>query len=153
MNPQSTSKRLPLTGAQRGYYGAFLLSMLICWSPWKSLAYLAPIIAVTYFLWEARSHVASRRAVCWIVGWLMVIAAYNFLSRSFEMTPALLTILTYGTIGALFVIPTEDVGSGELLSRMLRLVALVVAIEAAVGIAQGVAGALQQGSFEIANGT
>lgn len=126
--------------------------MVICWSPWKALAYLAPVLAVIWFIWAAHSQIARRRALYLVIGWLIVIAVYGLLSSRFDLTSALLAILTYGTIGALFVIPTEQVASRELLRRMLRLVAIVIAIEATVGIAQGVTGALKQGNFDIANG-
>lgn len=145
-------KHPALTRAQRAYYGAFVLSMMICWSPWKALAYLAPILAVIWFVWTAHNRVARRRAVYWVVGWLGIIAIYRLLATGFDLAPAVLAILTYGTIGALFVIPTEELASGKLLRRMLRLVAVVIAIEAALGIAQGVAGAVEQGGFDIANG-
>ncbi|MGH9732008.1 MAG: hypothetical protein ACRD4A_09925, partial [Candidatus Acidiferrales bacterium] len=151
-NDPGRARQRALTSAQRAYYGAFVISIVICWSPWKALAYVAPVLAVTWFLWVAHSRVARRRALCWVVGWLVVIAVYGLLSTGFDLAPAVLTILTYGTIGALFVIPTEELASGELLRRMLCLVAIVVAIEATVGIAQAVAGAVQQGNFDIANG-
>ena len=144
--------RAPLTNTQRAYYGAFVLSMVICWSPWKATAYFAPILAVIWFIWSAKSRIARSRALKWIAGWTALIVAYWALSRSFDVAPALLAIITYGTIGALYVIPSEGLGSPELVGRMLRLVALVVMIEATIGIAQALAGAMQGGGFDLSNG-
>lgn len=149
---QGRATQPALTNTQRAYYGAFALSVVICWSPWKALAYLAPVLAVIWFVWATHSRVARRRALIWAVGWVVVIVIHRVMSAGFDLAPAILSILTYGTLFAVFVIPTEGLASGKLLGRMLRLVAIVVLIEATVGIAQGVAGALRQGNFDLANG-
>lgn len=146
------AKRLVMTSTERAYYKAFLLSMIICWSPWKPLAYFAPILAVLWFIWAAPSRTAYRRALWWVCGWLLLIAAYWVLSRRFDVVPALLAIVTYGTFGALFAIPNKGIDSTRLLRRMLRLVALFLVIEATVGIAQAVVGAVREGTFDWNNG-
>lgn len=143
---------MPLTNTQRAYYGAFALSMAICWSPWKALAYFAPVFAVGWFILKSHSPIAKRRARLWVVAWVVVIVLYGLFSRRFDATPAFLAILTYGAVGAVFIIPSEGIGGSKLLARMLRLVAVVVVIEAAFGIVQAMVGAMLGGSFDLANG-
>ena len=141
-----------MTNTQRAYYGAFFLAVLICWSPFKALAYFAPLLAVIWFICRAQSRVARSRALVWVAGWLALIFAYRTFNRGFDIAPALIAIMTYGTIGALYVIPSDGLGDKKLLSRMLRLVAIVVVIEAAFGITQALAGAVKGEGFDVANG-
>lgn len=126
--------------------------MIMCLSPWKSLAYFAPVLVVLWFIWIARSGLARRKAKRWLLGWLVVIGLYWVLRSKFDVTPAILAILTYGTFGALYVIPNNGLGSTRLLGRVFRLVAFVVVVEAALGIAQAGASALQTGTFDLSNG-
>lgn len=126
--------------------------MLLCWSPSKALAYFAPILAILWYMWVAHSRGARRRGLWWIVGWITLIGAYWALSRRFDVTPAVLAVLTYGTFAALYVIPNRGLGSTRLLGRMLRLVALVMVIEATFGILQAAAGAARTGTFDWSNG-
>lgn len=145
-------KQPSLTAAQDGYYGAFLLSMVICWSPLKALAYFAPVLAIVWFLWRAECPTARRRAMQWTAGWTILIFIYWVFSRRFDLTPAVIAIITYGTIGAIYIIPCEAIRSPRLLVKMLSLVAIATTIEATVGIVQAVVGALETGSFDLANG-
>lgn len=141
-----------LTGTQRAYYGAFALSVVLCWSPWKALAYFAPVLAVLWFIWVSCSRVARRRALWWSFGWLGLVSVYWAFRRGFDLAPALLAFLTYGTLGVLCVIPTKGLGGGRLLGRMVRLVVWVMVLEAVFGIGQAVINAVQRGTFDWSNG-
>lgn len=138
--------------SQRVYYGAFLLSVFICWAPSKPLAYLAPPLALAWYIYASRSRLARRRCVFWLSGWTAFILLHAFFSRGFDLPAAFLAVLTYATFAVLFVIPNREIASRTLLARMLRVVAAVLVIESAWGIFQATYGAVRTGGFDLSNG-
>jgi hypothetical protein len=136
----------------KAYLVAFILSLLLVWSPSNALAYLAPILAIIIFVFISRSDTTIRNLIIWFLVWGVIISFYILLSSDFVVHSALLSVLTYSSFLVVVAIPKRFIASLDLLDRMLKWARLIVVIEALVGITQGLYGFTRTGSFDIANG-
>ena len=136
----------------KAYLAAFILSLLLVWSPSNALAYLAPLGAVFVFIFMTKSGTVIRNALVWFLVWGIVICGYMLFTRDFLVHSALLSLMTYSSFLVVFAIPGRFVGSLDLLERMVASSRWVVVLEAVVGITQGIYGFTRTGSFDLANG-
>lgn len=136
----------------KAYLAAFILSLLLVWSPSNALAYLAPIFAIVVFIAITKSGVVIRNVVVWFLVWGIILSFYTLLTPDFVIHSALLSVLTYSSFLVVVVIPGRFVASLDLLDRMLTWARWIVIIEALVGITQGIYGFTRTGSFDVANG-
>lgn len=142
----------PLNLFQRNYLRAFIVSALICWSPFKALAYATPFLAILWLLVTTRDSQVLRRLVFWLCAWLSIIALHFGLETDFVLHSSFLSFLTYGTFAFLWIVPNEPLRHGLLYARMLRTCYWLVLIEAFWGIVQAGYGYLQEGTFDLGSG-
>jgi hypothetical protein len=134
------------------YYGAFLITVVICLSPFKILGYVAPFVSVGWLFFMARSRQVRHRTL-WIVAlFLAVITFYVLVNSKFIVIGGLLAGITYGTFFFLGVVPVGRMGGKQLLNRITNLVAWILLVEGAVGILQAVVAAFETESFDLGNG-
>lgn len=55
---------------QSAYFNAFVLAMIVCWSPFKALAYMVPFVVVFWIASAAGGCKIRRRPVQWFAAWL-----------------------------------------------------------------------------------
>jgi hypothetical protein len=139
-------------GIRESYYEAFVLALVMCLSPFKALAYAAPFLAGSWFLYRSRSLSGRRRARRVLASALGLVVTYWLFRAHYSMAAGLLAIVTYGTFFLLVIIPTESLASKDLLDRMTGLVGKVLIVEAIVGIAQALVSASRSGGFDLSNG-
>lgn len=146
---------LPLPAQQtldRAYYRAFVVACLICWSPFKALAYVAPFLVCAIICFQGHRPAVARRLTLWLVAGLAIILFYDWITPDFVLTSGLLTLLTYGTFAFLIALSGEQLRHPALLERMLAFVRVLVMIEAGIGILQAAYGTAITGGFDLANG-
>lgn len=136
----------------KAYFWSFVCALILCWSPFNLLAYLAPFIAAGIFILLSGSHAALRNVVLWFLAWGIIIAVYFLLTPGFVLHSALLSILTYGSFLLVVAVPSRFIASLGLLERMLVWARWMVILQALVGIVQAAYGFSLTGSFDAANG-
>ena len=136
----------------KAYLAAFILSLILVWSPSNALAYVAPILAIGVFIFITKSGTTIRNVIIWFLVWGIIITAYILMTPDFVIHSALLSILTYSSFLMVLVIPRRLVASLDLLDRMLTLARWMVILQALVGITQGLYGFSQSSTFSGANG-
>lgn len=146
---------MPAAGNRRtipSYYSVFLLAILICLSPIKPLAYVAPFLAVCWLLCTSGNRVVRARAGLAVLLVAGLMSAYYLLFPQYIFLGGFLAGITYGTFLFLSVVPAKYLADAKLLERMTGLVTKVLLVEASFGILQGLVEAYRSGSFDIANG-
>ena len=141
-----------LTREQKAFYQVFVGSVLLCWSPLKAVAYLAPFLALAWFVLATHDRLFKRRALLWGLVWLLLIGLHALFETTFLLPSALLSIVTYSSSAFLLVVPNRGLSSPVLYKRILHVVSLIVLIEAALGISQASYGFFQNGTFDLDTG-
>src|SRR6187401_1669879 len=85
----------------RAFFGTLVIALLICWSPINALGYLAPAIALAWYVFRSRSQRALIGGVVWLVGSMIVIGIYALFNREFVFTGAIIAIITYSAFATL----------------------------------------------------
>ncbi|HZV87932.1 MAG TPA: hypothetical protein VFF95_10315 [Candidatus Binatus sp.] len=134
------------------YYEAFVIAVVICMSPVKAMAYVAPFLSGGWFLLKSKNRLGRWRTLR--IGILIIafVSFYWLVSPRFNITGGVLAIVTYSTFVFLSVVPLKSVANHKLLNRMSDLVGKVLFFEALVGIVQAFANAFRGGGFDLANG-
>ena len=132
----------------KGYWVAFIVALLLCWSPSKFAGYLAPWLAIGLYVLITRSRQVFQRLILVLGVWLMLLPLYSLLTPEFAFHSAALTLLTYGAWLFFFVVPTKHMANPRLLSRMLSLTRFVILFQGTWGIGQAVASFATRGTFD-----
>ena len=140
------------TRYEKAYLWAFIVALLLCWSPSNLLAYLAPFAVVAVFTLISRSRTVFRNVIIWFLVWGIIISLYIVLTPGFVVHSALLAVMTYSSLLVIVAIPGRMIASLDLLDRMMVWARWIVIIEALVGITQALYGFTQTGTLDFANG-
>jgi hypothetical protein len=144
----------PAAMSQRdsAYYFAFLLALLICWSPLKAAAYAAPALCMLWVMLAGRSAVVFRRVVAMGLAAGGLVLGHVLLNGAFVLSSAILAVVTYSGMGVIWAFPRRHLLNPRLLERMTDATCVMVMIQCVVGFVQGVYGYIVAGSFDGANG-
>ncbi len=117
-----------------------MLALIICWSPLKSVAYLAPFICLGWYLVKSNSGVALRRMVIVLSVAMLIITFYYILYRTadeyFLVGNALVALITYASFIFLLAVPTSPYREEHHYLRYAKVIEVVVIIEGVVGMLQ-----------------
>lgn len=141
-----------LTAQQRAYYCIFVISLFICWSPFKAFAYFAPFVALLIFILLSNSGSSLRNATIAITSAAFIAYLHLLTNPQFVIQSAALWILTHGCFFVIFAIPSKGLNSPHLLRLMHKFASLFVIIQALWGIGQALYGSTQTGTFDSNNG-
>lgn len=141
-----------LTSYQQAYYWTFVLSVILCLSPLKLVAYVTPFIALAIFVILTRSGLVLRNFTVWLCSWGLFTCLHFFFNPVFVWHSALLTLITYSTFAFAIAVPHRWLSGRLLLDRIFRFVVWALLIEAALGFVQAIYGFLQNGTFDRGNG-
>jgi hypothetical protein len=141
-----------MTLYQRAYYQAFIISLWICWSPVKILAYAAPLVALGWFILVTKSSIVLRNFLIWIFLFAGIICLHVIFNLNFVLFSGLLSLLTYSSFSFVFAIPASHLAEPKLLIRILETSQWVVLFESLLGILQAVYGFTKNRSFDVGNG-
>lgn len=136
----------------RAFFESLVIALVICWSPINALGYLAPAIALAWYVFRSRSQKALIGGVVWLVGWMIVIGIYALFNREFVFTGAIIAIVTYSAFATLLIIPARAIATPKVWASTLPLLRRIIYLEATLGIIQAVYGFTQTGSFFGTNG-
>src|SRR5690242_13768588 len=119
---------------------AFLVSVAICWSPLKPLAYLAPFLFAAILLVGAgRASVLRNLSLAGAVG-IAVVCLYSAGSSDFYIQNAILAAVTYSAIWIVVAMPSGLFAGLTSMPSLLAMTRTAVVIEALTGIAQAIYG-------------
>jgi len=142
----------PKSALHRAYYSAFVLALVVCFSPLKILAYAMPTVFVLWIALAAPNGISRNR----LVGLVGVIVAlpilYELAVAEFLYSNYLLAIVTYSAFLPIILVDARALASRELFTRMLGALAVMVGLQGTFGILQAVYGAMHSGSFGGSNG-
>jgi hypothetical protein len=134
------------------YYWAFLLALVVCFSPMKALSYSAPFLCAGCLLLMSGNR-KVRYGFLWVAGTILTaIAFYAIVNSRFIVVGGLLAGITYGTYFLLAIIPVRLLANKNLLDRISKLVCWALVVEASFGISQAVVAGLESQSFDAGNG-
>ena len=144
---------IELTKNQKAYYYGFIVSCLICLSPFKALAYITPFIFI-FVMAVASTELKGIlfRWFCLCSAIFGVIAFYFIVYSDFIVKNALLTVVTYSSFIPLVIIPSKELNSVNLVHKISRASVSIFVFEGVFGIIQAVYGATQNGGFGADNG-
>lgn len=139
------------------YYEGFLLSLIICWLPFKLLAYLAPFFFLAWFILRANSGKTLFKLLIIFLAFLAAIACYSvfylIVQQEFIIQNSIIFFITYGSFLIFLVLPSDLPLSGVSYHRYLRVIKIVIVIESLLGILQVILFiALGGGNFDFAAG-
>lgn len=149
--PRVDPRATRLLPTERAYYIAFVISLILCWLPFKIMAYAAPILAIVIFLISSRSGRSFQNTITWLALFTIIVVAWSFVNR-FVLTGGVLWLLTHSSFLFLLIVPNNQINGSLLNANLLRLTRYCVVFEACVGLFQAIYGQLESGSFDVANG-
>jgi len=138
--------------ADRAYLGAWIVALGICWCPGKAYAYLAPLLALIWFMLASRQGIVVRRVVWAAAGYILFVLAHMISQAHFELPNACVFAATYSSFLFLIAIPNRLLARVRALPECLAIARAVVVFEASFGIVQAVAGYFASGTFDVDNG-
>jgi hypothetical protein len=134
------------------YYQGFVVALLLCWSPFKSLAYFAPFIMLGWFLVATQSGTVLRNVTIVLSLWLLWAILHSPFVGNFAWSSAFISILTYSSFLPIATIPVSFLAKRPLLPRMQRWMLILIIVQSVLGIIQALYGFSQEGTFDIETG-
>ena len=109
-----------LTQVQSCYYLGFIIATLLTWSPFKALAYLAPLLFSLLFvlaLATTKNSLVLNRLLLTCLGLGALGLFYAVLNTDFSAQNFLIATITYSSFIPTLVIPTRLINNRDLLYR------------------------------------
>ncbi len=131
---------------------AFIASLVVCFSPLKTLAYATPAVVVGSLLVVHADRDARNRAAAVALAVCGGAAAFSVLSPEFLLGNYVLALVTYSAFLPLVIFDSRRLASTALLERVVAACLVMIAIQGTIGVIQAVNGALVSGSFGGSNG-
>lgn len=145
-----------LSRNQSKFYWAFVLSTIIAFSPFKALAYIAPFIFLTFFLFNRPLFLNKTLLLRASLLGLLLIFMYYIYQRlyiqEFNKLSFYLGIFTYSSFYPILLLDSRKFRSKLLLSRIVKFCGVFFAFQGVIGIIQAFYGFLVFGTFDSANG-
>lgn len=142
----------PRSALHRAYYAAFVLALVVCFSPLKILAYAMPTV---FLLWLvlATPHALTRNRLVGVIAAIVGLPIlYELAIAEFLYSNYLLSIVTYSAFLPIVLVDNRALASRWLFEKMLGPVTVMIAAQGVFGILQAVYGAIESGSFGGSNG-
>lgn len=136
----------------KAYYWGTILSILVCWLPFKALPYAIPFILIALLVLIGENTKVMIRLIAWIAIWIGMIVIYGLVNSAFQWGNALVAFITWAGIAVVLMIPSDKIADLWLQERLTRLAWVLLGLEASWGIVQSIYGFLQTRSFDLANG-
>lgn len=138
----------------RWILSAYLIVLLVCFSPLKTVAYTLPLFFIAWGTFVGRmGWRALRRLIVLLVGLCFLSLVHAALYEDFLWVNFLVGLVTYSAVWTLFL-DFSRVTSQALIRRLFRLTVGFLAFQACFGILQALysAVAVSGGSFDISAG-
>lgn len=138
--------------APRAYRIGYLLVLIGCFLPAKSIGYALPF---AFFAWMAAK---APHAIRWnrVVAILIVVAVlpliYVVIDDEFLIVNYLLAVVTYSSFLPIAVLDGRQLESPDLVERLAVPTSWMIALQGVIGVIQALAGEIEGGSFGGGNG-
>ena len=134
------------------YYYLVVITLIVSWSPLKSVAYLLPIISFTlFYLFRKNIKYISYRLLVITLVTVFHLMLLLLLGRELILQNILISIITYSGIVFFISTPTPKIDT-ELYIKISKFVLLVILFQAIIGISQGLLQFIKVGYFDLATG-
>lgn len=149
----TTTAKMYVGRYNRAYFYAFIIVLLLCWSPSKLLGYLAPWLALGWFLLATRSHRTLRNSIVLFSLWFGLTLVHALLTPGFVAHSAILSFITYGAFFFIAAIPTKFiVADGRTMRQTLAVARWIVLFQGSWAVSQAILAASRTGTFDGATG-
>ena len=143
-------KAKELNNSERFFYIGFAITLILSWSPFKSLAYLAPFFFITLFallnIFDRKNNTISKLFIL-LIFWTSLSGLYYLINRSFSIQNSIICFFTYGSLLPLLLISNSLINNKQLLIKMCRCMIPVLWVESILGIVQGLYGVAINGGL------
>lgn len=141
-----------MLAVQRIFYAGFVTVLIACFTPFKMLAYLLPILFTLWVGLSTPAAIVRNRLVALLVVIAILPVFYYLLVAEFLITNYLLAVLTYSTAIPILVIDGRALASRELLHRTVVATSTMVGIQGVIGVVQALYGVAETGTFSFSTG-
>ncbi len=142
----------PRSALHRAYYAAFVLALVVCFSPLKILAYAMPAVFVMWLV-LATPHALTRNRLVGLIGAIVGLPIlYELAIAEFLYSNYLLAMVTYSAFLPVVLVDNHALASRWLFEKMHGAVVVMIAVQGVFGILQAGYGAIESGSFGGSNG-
>ncbi|MCS6880083.1 MAG: hypothetical protein RMK84_04295 [Oscillochloridaceae bacterium] len=149
----ATPANPPLSQRERRFVHVFILTLAICYSPFKALAMLAPFILIAGLIFYVQASPINHllKYIMALLTFAGISAFYALITPAFDVFNALLFLVTASSFLVLLY-DLRTIATPALLQRLVVVVVVVVWIEALLGMAQGLAGFARARTFDVGVG-
>lgn len=133
---------------RNAFFHVLIIALVLSWSPFKFLAYLAPYLALMWFFLLTRSLFFLRNFSALMVVWTGLTFVYAWLTPGFVWHSAVLSLLTYSAVIFVLTVPTKPLADPALLGRMRSVARWVLLFEGTFGIVQGILAGIRRGTLD-----
>lgn len=128
----------PLSQRERRFIHVFVLTLTICFSPFKALAMLAPFILIAGLIFYVQASPINHllKYAMALLTFAGISAFYALITPEFDLFNALLFLVTASSFLVLLY-DLRSIATPALLQRLVAVVVVLLWIEALLGIAQG----------------
>ncbi len=138
---------------QKGFLIAFVLALLMVWSPSKALGYLAPWAALgVLFIISKNGKLLEKMMLIIGSGFLSFVFYFLLLGQGFVWHSAMLGFLTYSAFWVAWLIPSKALAAPNLFRKIQGIAIWVLLIQALWGLGQAIYGFTRTGTFDLATG-
>ena len=124
----------------RPFFEGFIMSTIVCFLPFKPLGYLQPLIFIVWFTVRSNSGRTLFNIIRLNLLFALVICGYTLvyalLNEHFIVQNAILAMITYGALLAVFVIPAHLDLMGTKFLSYIKVMKVIIVIESLLGISQ-----------------
>lgn len=141
------------------YFFAFIIIVIIVWSPFKAIANIGVFIFIgaILFLFNGRRFIINetlvKRLLLFVICFAIILSSY-WLIYPFEFLflNAFFSLITYSLLILVLCVPSKGLGDPLLIKRMGMFLFPVVIVQSIIGLLQATAAFLKTGSFDGMNG-
>jgi hypothetical protein len=141
------------------YYEMFIISLILCLSPYKFLGFIIPFIAIFWFIIRSKSGASFKRLILISLAWILLLFFYNWYSQQigldFNSSNAFISYLNYASILFILVFPAVIISQTYNYEKYAKFSLYAVLIEGSIGITQRilVVGFRPQSTGDVVEGT
>jgi hypothetical protein len=134
-NSVKTSQRY-----SKPYFEGFILSVIVCWLPFKPLAYLLPFTFILWFTVRSNSGLTLVKSIAFLLFFAVAIGCYMIfyaiVGEDFILQNAFLFLITYSAFIVIFLLPSRVDLLHPYYTSYIKIIKSVILIQSLLGITQ-----------------
>ena len=122
---------------QRRILFILIISIIICFSPSKTLAYVAPYFCIMLLYFRRIIETSLVNKTIFLLLFIYLLGFYYFIIfPGFLINNYILSIITYGSFIALYLVNNKSVYNHWLFYKIITFISVVIILEGSIGIGQ-----------------